>query len=115
MPSVFDERKIAYAIEKFGDFIHGSGSGAIPGYADAGCMFIIDGLQAFDEKLLAHQISAEEREYHVGTASYAICELQAFVTGDKTDIPNRKAARVYLDFLAAKLEKLREMERELDS
>jgi len=101
MASVFDEQQIGYALEKFADFIKDSGSGAeIPGWADTASKVIIDSLRAFEEKLQAHHVPPDEREYHLGPAVYAICELQAFVTGDKSDIANGKAARVYRDFLA---------------
>jgi hypothetical protein len=115
MASVFDQQEIGYALEKFGDFIKGSGSGAdVPGWADTGSKVIIDSLRAYEEKLQAHRVPPDEREYHLGPAIYAICELQAFVTGDKSDIANRKAARVYLDFLVARIEKLRQLEQDLD-
>jgi hypothetical protein len=115
MASVFDEQKISYALEKFADFINGSGSEAvIPGWADAASKVIIDSLQAFEEKLQTHHVTPDEREYDVGIAIYAICELQAFVTGDRSDVGNLKAARVYRDFLAAKIEELRQMEQDLD-
>jgi len=114
MASVFDEQKIGYALEKFADLINGSGSGAIPGWADEASKVIIDSLQAFEEKLQAHHATPDEREYDVGIAIYAICELQAFVMGDRSDVGNLKAARVYRDFLAAKIKELRQMEQDLD-
>jgi len=113
--SVFDEQKIGHALEIFDDFISGSGSGwAIPGWADAASKVIIDSLQAFEEKLQAHHGQADEREYEVGIAIYAICELQSFFMGDTSDVANRKAARVYRDFLAAKIKELRQMEQDVD-
>lgn len=115
MASVFDQQKIGYALEKFADFINGSGSGSVsPGWADAGSNVIIGSLRAFEEKLRAHDTLGLEIGFHVGTALYAICELQAYFAGDNSDIANLKAARVYLDFLAAKIDELREMEQALD-
>jgi hypothetical protein len=115
MASVFDEQQIGHALEKFADFIKDSGSGAeIPGWADTASKVIIDSLRAFEEKLQAHHVPPDEREYHLGPAVYAICELQAFVRGDKSDVANRMAARVYRDFLTARIEELRKMEQDLD-
>lgn len=63
MASVFDQQKIGYALEKFADLINGFGSRAIPGWADEECKVIIDSLQAFEEKLRAHHVTPDEREY----------------------------------------------------
>jgi hypothetical protein len=113
MALIFDDSKVSYALEKFADFINHSGSGhQIPGWADAASKVIIDSLRAFEEKLRVNGTSSEVIEYHVAPAIYAVCELQGFVTNDKTDIPNSKAARVYRDFLAGRIEQLREMENE---
>lgn len=115
MGSVFDDQKISYALEKIGDFIRGSGSGAkIPGWSDTASKVIIDNLRAFEEKLRTHHVPEDEYAYHVGCAIYAACELQSWVTSDKSDIANRNAALVYRDFLAAKIKELRELERQLD-
>jgi hypothetical protein len=110
---VFDRQKIDYALEEFGDFINGSGSGANPEWTDS-ARKVIASLQAFEEKLKSHHVPPAERDYDVVIAIYAICELQSFVTGDKSDVRNRKAARVYRDFLAAKIEQLRQLEQDLD-
>jgi hypothetical protein len=39
--------------------------------------------------------------------------LGAVIHSDKSDIANRKAARVYRDFLAGRIEELRQMELDL--
>ncbi len=101
------DSSVSYALEKIGDFIRGSGSGkAVPGWSDTATKVIIESLRGYKERLLEHNISPDECEHEVGTAIYAICELQAFITGDKTDIANRKAAAVYLGFLAARMAEL---------
>ena len=116
MASVFDIEKIQYALEKIGDFIRGSGSGAVPGYANVGITAdIVESLCAFEEKLRVHHTPADEIDHDLGPAIYAACQLQSYVTGDKNDIANRMAARVYLDFLGARIDKLRQLEQDLDS
>jgi hypothetical protein len=114
MATVFDDRKmseISSALEKFADFINDSDSGAVPAWTDAASKIIIGSLRDFEAKLRERDTYSGEIEYEVGTATYAICELQSFVTGEKSDIANRKAARVYRDFLAWKIENLRRLER----
>jgi hypothetical protein len=113
MASVFDEPKISYALEKIGDFIHQSGSGALPQWSNTATKIIIDSLRAFGEKV--GKSGVEPTEHDLDLAIYAACELQAFVTGDKSDIANRSAASVYRGFLARKIEELRNVERELES
>lgn len=115
MASAFNMQEISYALEKFAEFIHRSGSGAIPGYADTASKVIVDSLRAFERKLRAHGTPADEIDYDLGPAIDAACQLQSYVTGDKTDIANRQAARVYLGFLEARIEELRKREQDLDS
>jgi hypothetical protein len=113
---VFNQQQISYALEKFVDFINRSGSGYdVPGWSDAASKVIIDSLRAFDEKLKAQNMKPDVREYQVEPAIYAICELQAFIAGDQSDVANRKAARIYRDFLAGRIEELRQMKQELES
>jgi len=111
MASSFDAPKISYALEKFGDFIRGSGTGSLPVWSDAGSKVIIDCLRNFRELLCAHG-SADEAEYLVDPAIYAACELQSFVTGDRSDIANRTAALVYRDFLEMRIAALQKMDEE---
>jgi hypothetical protein len=116
MASVFNKQHISYALEKLADYIHGSGSGAtVPGWSDTASKVIIDSLRAFQDKLQEHNWSQDEREESVGIALYAACELQSFVNHDRSDIANSKAARVYRDFLGAKIEELCRLEQELDA
>jgi len=99
MASVFHEKHISYAIEKISEFINrrSASEAAVPGPVDAatqlgidsvqalaniGCKIILDDLQAFEEKLRERHIPLNEREYHVDTALYAICELQSFIRGE---------------------------------
>ena len=115
MASVFDMRRMHYALEKFSDFIRGSGSGALSVYAAERATVVIDSLCAFEEKLQAHGTRADDIEFYLGTAIYAACQFQAYVTGDKSDIANQNAALVYRDFLEARIEKLHHLEQDLDS
>jgi hypothetical protein len=116
MASVFNMQEIGYALEKIGDFIRRSGSGALPGYANAGITaVIVESLRACEEKLRAHHTPKDVIAYHLGPAIYAACQLQSHVTGDKSDIPNRDAAEVYRGFLKARIEELHHMEQGLDS
>lgn len=114
MASVFDMRRMHYAIEKFSDFIRGSGSGAQSAYATIYATGVTDSLCAFEEKLQAHGTRPDDIEFYVGTAIYAACQFQAYVTGDKSDIANQNAALVYRDFLEAKIEKLHLLEQDMD-
>jgi hypothetical protein len=109
MASVFDDRQICYALEKIGDFVRDSGSGALPEWSDTATKIIIDSLLAFEEK--AGKFGVAPNEYDLDDIKYTICELQAFITGDKTDIASRRAANVYRSFLAEKIEELRQRER----
>jgi hypothetical protein len=113
MASVFDEGQISYALEKVGDFIRNSGSGAHPQWSDSAIKVIINSLRAFREK--AKKFGVEPSECDLDGAIYAACELQSFVTGDKSDIANRDVAAVYRGFLANKIEELRKLERDLES
>ena len=115
MASVFDMRRMHYALEKFSDFIRGSGSGALSVYAAERATVVIDSLCAFEEKLQAHGTRADDIEFYLGTAIYAACQFQAYVTGEKSDIANQNAAHVYRDFLEAKIQKLHLLEQDMDS
>ena len=115
MASVFDMRRMHYALEKFSDFISGSGSGAQSAYAAIYATGVIDSLCAFEEKLQAHGTRANDIEFCVGAAIYAACQFQAYVTGERSDIANQNAALVYRDFLEAKIEKLHLLEQDMDS
>ncbi|HKW63601.1 MAG TPA: hypothetical protein VJN89_13715 [Candidatus Acidoferrum sp.] len=115
MASVFDMRRMHYALEKFSDFIRGSGTGAESAYATIHATGVVDSLCAFEEKLQAHGTRADDIEFYLGTAIYAASQFQAYVTGEKSDIANPNAARVYRDFLEAKIEKLHLLERDMDS
>ena len=115
MASVFKMQKMHYALEKFSDFIRGSGSGAQSAYTVMYATGVIDSLCAFEEKLQAHGTRPDDIEFYLGTAMYAACQFQAYVTGDKSDITNQNAALVYRDFLAAKIEKLHLLELDMDS
>jgi hypothetical protein len=114
MASAFDDRAISYALEKIGDFIRNSGSGASLEWSDAATKVIVDNLRAFEKKLRARHVPEDECAYHMGSAIYAACELQSFVAGDKSDIANKSAATVYRVFLAAKITELRQWEQALD-
>src|SRR5215467_10719520 len=115
MASVLNMRRMHYALEKFSDFIRGSGSGALSAYAAERATVVIDSLCAFEEKLQAHGTRADDIEFYLGTAIYAACQFQAYVTGDKSDIANQNAALVYRDFLEARIEKLHHLEQDMDS
>lgn len=112
MESVVDDGQISYALEKIGDFIRNSGTGAIPAYSDTATKIIIDSLLAFQEKAAKFGVTPDEYDFE--NIKYAVCELQGFVTGDKSDVANRRAANVYLGFLGTKIEELREREREIE-
>ena len=114
MASVFNMQKMHYAIEKFSDFIRGSGSGAQSTYAAMQATAVLDSLGAFEEKLRAHGSRAEDIEFYLGTPIYAACQFHAYVTGEKSDIANPNAALVYRDFLETKIEKLHLLERDMD-
>jgi hypothetical protein len=114
MASVFNMQKMHYALEKFTDFIRGSGSGAQSAYVAIHAAAVIDSLCAFEEKLRAHG-SADCIEFYLGTPIYAACQFHAYVTGEKSDIANQNAALVYRDFLGAKIEKLHLLEQDMDS
>ena len=115
MASVFKMQKMHYALEKFSDFIRGSGSGALSAYAALHATVVIDGLRAFEEKLRAHGTRADEIDFYLGTAIYAACQFQAYITGDKSDIASQNAALVYREFLEAKIERLHLLEQDMDS
>ena len=115
MAPVFNMQKMHYAFEKFSDFIRGSGSGAQSAYAVIYATGVIDSLCAFEEKLQAHGTRPDDSEFYLGTAMYAACQFQAYVTGDKSDIANQNAALVYRDFLEAKIAKLHLLEQDMDS
>ena len=115
MASVLNMRRMHYALEKFTDFIRGSGSGAQSAYAAIYATGVIDSLCAFEEKLQAHGTPADDIEFYVGAALYAACQFQAYVTGNKSDIANQNVALVYRDFLETKIEKLHLLEQDMDS
>lgn len=115
MASVFNMQKMHYALEKFSDFIRGSGSGAQSAYTVIYATGVIDSLCAFEEKLRARATKPDDIEFYLGTAMYAASQFQAYVTGDKSDITNQNAALVYRDFLEAKIAKLHLLEQDMDS
>lgn len=115
MASIFNMQKMHYSLEKFTDFIRGSGSGAQSAYAAMHAAAVVDSLCAFEEKLRTHGSRADDIEFYLGTPIYAACQFHAYVTGEKSDIANQNVALVYRDFLEAKIEKLRLLELDMDS
>lgn len=114
MAPVFNMQKMHYALEKFSDFIRGSGSGAQSAFASIYATAVVDSLSAFEEKLRAHGSRADDIEFYLGTPIYAACQFHAYVTGEKSDIANQNVALVYRDFLEAKIQKLHLLERDMD-
>jgi len=106
-----------YALEKIGDFLRNSGSGALPGYASTAASeiitAIISALEKFDEKLRA--AGAEPSEYGVALAGYAAMELKKLTDGEKGDIANNDCAEVFLRFLWYRINEMMEFEKEIDA
>lgn len=71
----------------------------LAGWGNTTSKVIVDNLRAFEEKLRAHGIPANKIHRELGTAIYTVCELQAYVTGNRSDVVDQKTALEYRDFL----------------
>lgn len=108
--SVFKEHQTGYALEKLGDFLRNSGSGAIPGYASTAASQIITAIEKFDEKLRAKHI--ERNEHGIPLAQYAAMELKKLTDGERGDIANNDCAEVFLRYLWHQVDEWRKLEGE---
>jgi hypothetical protein len=106
---VFDQHDgTVHALEKIGEFIRHSGSGALIAYD---VEIIVGKLEQFEEKLRNHRAKPTETELPM--ALYAAKELQKFIKGEKGDIAGKISAEVYWRYLRSEIENLRKYEREL--
>jgi predicted RNase H-like nuclease (RuvC/YqgF family) len=97
-------------LDRVDEYLHGTGPGAL-GAAPSAAKAIVEALDRLEEKLSFHDIEPDQTE--VPRALYAGRELQKYVDGEKGDIQNMTAARVYLRALRSYLDELKELDEDL--
>jgi len=103
-------KDIDHLLDRIDEYLHGTGTGAL-GAAPSAAKAIVEALDRLEEKLSFHDIEPDQTE--VPRALYAARELQKYVNGEKGNIQNLTAARVYLRALHSYLDELEELDGEL--
>jgi hypothetical protein len=111
MASVFDGKNISYGIEKLHDYIHNSGSGVT--IAPNAAKIIVGALEGLERKMKEH--NSDPKESPLPETLYTARELQKYVNRQASDIPNAKAARVFVKSLDAGIKELEDYEREMEA
>lgn len=109
--SVFKAHNVAYAMEKIGDFFRGSGSGILPGWPETSAKIIVEALEELRVNLQSAGVTAEATALPL--ALYAARELQKFLKPERSDIPNREAARVFYRCLRSAMRELSQTDKEI--
>lgn len=107
--AVFKAHNIAYAIEKIGDFFRGTGSGILAGWPETSAKIIVEALQELSLKLGSAGVTPEATSLPM--ALYTARELQKYLKPERSDIPNRDAARVYYRCLRSLLRELSQVDK----
>ncbi len=109
--SVFKAHNVAYAMEKIGDFFRGSGSGILAGWPETSAKIIVEALQELTLKLADAGMTPEATVLPL--AVYTACELQKYLRPERSDIPNRDAARVYYRCLRSLIRELSQTDQQI--
>ena len=109
--AVFKAHNVAYAIEKIGDFFRGTGSGILAGWPETSAKIIVEALQELNVKLASAGVTPEATVLPM--ALYTARELQKYLKPDRSDIPNREAARVYYRCLRSLIRELSQIDKEI--
>jgi hypothetical protein len=109
--AVFKAHNVTYAIEKIGDFFRGSGSGILAGWPETSAKIIVEALQELSIKLAGAGMTPEATVLPM--ALYTARELQKYLKPERSDIPNRDAARVYYRCLRSLIRELSQTDKEI--
>lgn len=102
----------SYDLEKVGDFVHGSGSGADPTWRGVAIQRIVNALEGLASKVRGQGHNPEESA--LPRALYAARELQKYIARNQSDISGQKCADVFTHYLRHEIRELREFEREFE-
>lgn len=108
--SVFKAHNVAYAMEKIGDFFRGSGSGILAGWPETSAKIIVEALEELAENVRNAGMAVEATA--IPMALYTARELQKYLRPERSDIPNRDAARVYYRCLRSLIRELSHIDTE---
>ena len=109
--AVFKAHNVTYAIEKIGDFFRGTGSGILAGWPETSAKIIVEALQELSGKLANAGFTPEATSLPM--ALYTARELQKYLKPERSDIPNREAARVYYRCLRSLIRELAQVDEEI--
>jgi hypothetical protein len=109
--AVFKAHNVTYAIEKIGDFFRGTGSGILAGWPETSAKIIVEALQELSGKLATAGFTPEATSLPM--ALYTARELQKYLKPERSDIPNREAARVYYRCLRSLIRELAQVDKEI--
>lgn|GEM_PF-1382532 len=109
--AVFKAHNVTYAIEKIGDFFRGTGSGILAGWPETSAKIIVEALQELSGKLANAGFTPEATSLPM--ALYTARELQKYLKPERSDIPNREAARVYYRCLRSLIRELAQVDKEI--
>lgn len=108
--AVFKAHNVVYAVEKIGDFFRGSGSGILAGWPETSAKIIVEALEALSANLSNAGVTPEATELPM--ALYTARELRKYFKPQRSDIPNRDAARVYYRCLRSLIRELSQIDKE---
>ena len=102
---------VAYAMEKIGDFFRGSGSGILAGWPETSAKLIVEALETLSANLSNAGVTPEATALPM--ALYTARELRKYFKPERSDIPNRDAARVYYRCLRSLIRELSQIDKEV--
>lgn len=112
MSPVFRKHNVGYALEKIGDFLRGTGSGVLAGWPETSAKMIVEALRELESEMRLAGMTPEATVLPL--AIYTALELQKHLQGAASDVPNRKAARVYFRCLGSLIRELRMTDEQLE-
>jgi hypothetical protein len=109
--AVFKAHNVAYAMEKISDFFRGTGSGILAGWPGTSAKIIVEALEELGTTIGKAGMTAEATALPM--ALYTARELQKYLKPERSDIPNREAARVYYRCLRSLIRELSQTDKEI--
>lgn len=112
MKPAFEEYKVDQALGKIAEVIRQpSGGHGAPSWAEATSKDVVAALEQLQERMRAQHISLQHGAFP--RAIYAARELNKYIAGARSDVPNNDAAQVFHHSLAAAIEELRPLDQKL--
>ncbi|HLK32403.1 MAG TPA: hypothetical protein VKT29_04895 [Terriglobales bacterium] len=112
MAAVFKKHNVAYALEKIGDFLRGTGSGVLAGWPGTSAKIIVEALQELENEMRLAGVTPESTVLPL--AAYTAHQLQKHLKPEPSDIANSNAARVYYRCLRSLVRELGQIDKQIE-